>query len=140
MGLSLSSMGSFCGTPGRRHSLPHHVFRTHRVLSSLCVSHSPHLLGEALDCPALESPQRQEAIRGGLKLRQTALFGLARLVFILHVWVSQSFSAEDLPKATLQGSLLPGGHLKLGFKKKKLMGFFSGLTTCLNSDPFKRDL
>ena len=51
-------LSSFCGTHCSLHSLRHHIFSSHLVLSSLCISHSPKLLREALDCPVLESPPK----------------------------------------------------------------------------------
>lgn len=74
------------------------------ISSSLCISQSPQLLrGSGLSSVG-ESPKGKRPSTVDLSFVRSALLGLARLVFILHVWASQSFSA-DLPKATLQGSL-----------------------------------
>ena len=51
-------LSSFCGMHRSLHSVRHHIFSSHLVLSSLCISHSPQLLREALDCPVLESPPK----------------------------------------------------------------------------------
>lgn len=74
------------------------------ISSSLCISQSPQRLrGSGLSSVG-ESPKGKRPSTVDLSFVRSALLGLARLVFILHVWASQSFSA-DLPKATLQGSL-----------------------------------
>lgn len=72
-------LSSFCGAHCSLHSLRHHIFSSHLVLSSLCISHSPKLLREALDCPVLESPPK--AIHSGLELRQISAVGAGKAGF-----------------------------------------------------------
>ena len=135
-------LSSFCGMHRSLHSVRHHIFSSHLVLSSLCISHSPQLLREALDCPVLESPPKA---RGHPQWTWASSY---QCCWGWQGWFSFSMFGQASPflqiclKPLSKGVYLPARRTPKthGFKKKKkLIGFFSGLTTCLNSDPFKRD-